>query len=280
MSPACCAPASATAPATRLATTLPGASVANTICDSFPTPLTGLRSVSPSARMASTATSIATATATSGCHSGSANMGPSTAQHSTVLAARPHIHQAAGIGLHLPSLGVELVPASARGAYLSEPPPARCRTQATAYEPASSNRLVRLSPSMTARLTQSTHPLAPVCQSVMGPGAQPAARTTGPSHAYPTSAPASIDSVVRGPMIMPCPTYPNAGTISQPQAAAACTPSQSNTGKWPSEGTRLLRTVSAIATPMLHSSMAQVRGHCAELLASLSSASWGRPEWH
>ncbi len=32
MSPACCAPASATAPATRLATTLPGAMPANTTC--------------------------------------------------------------------------------------------------------------------------------------------------------------------------------------------------------------------------------------------------------
>ena len=49
----------------------------------------------------------------------------------------------------------------------------------------SSDREAALSPSMTARLTQMTHPLAPSRQSVMAPGAQPRARATGPSAAYP-----------------------------------------------------------------------------------------------
>ena len=39
------------------------------------------------------------------------------------------------------------------------------------------------SPSMTARLTQMTHPLAPSRQSMMGPGAQPRERAIGPSTA-------------------------------------------------------------------------------------------------
>lgn len=39
---------------------------------------------------------------------------------------------------------------------------------------------VTLSPSMMASDTHNTQPAAPVCQSVMGPGAQPRARATGP----------------------------------------------------------------------------------------------------
>lgn len=42
-----------------------------------------------------------------------------------------------------------------------------------AEEMTSSDRLVRLSPSMMARETQRIHPVAPVFQSLIGPGAQP-----------------------------------------------------------------------------------------------------------
>ena len=51
----------------------------------------------------------------------------------------------------------------------------------------SSEREVRLSPSMMAREIQRTHPVAPVFQSPMGPGAHPLCRATGPSNPYPMS---------------------------------------------------------------------------------------------
>mmetsp|Transcript_12126 Transcript_12126/g.48812 ORF Transcript_12126/g.48812 Transcript_12126/m.48812 type:complete len:281 (+) Transcript_12126:1212-2054(+) len=65
MSPACAAPASATAPATRFGTTRPGATNAKTTWAILPTPDTGLRSVWPSALMARAPTTPAHATATS-----------------------------------------------------------------------------------------------------------------------------------------------------------------------------------------------------------------------
>ena len=65
-SPACMAPASAIAPATRLLTRLPGATPANASCRSLAIALTGFRSVSPNARTASTDTGAPNTTATSG----------------------------------------------------------------------------------------------------------------------------------------------------------------------------------------------------------------------
>lgn len=52
-------------------------------------------------------------------------------------------------------------------------------------EMTSSDRLVRLSPSMMARDTQRIHPVAPVFQSIIAPGAHPLARAYGPSMPYP-----------------------------------------------------------------------------------------------
>lgn len=49
----------------------------------------------------------------------------------------------------------------------------------------SREREVRLSPSMIARETHSTQPVAPVFQSPMGPGAHPLYRAKGPRIPYP-----------------------------------------------------------------------------------------------
>jgi hypothetical protein len=95
-SPACMAPASARAPATMLATTCPGATSAKTICESLPTPETGLRSVCPKARTASTATKHESATAKTTCHAGRANIGETTATHSASAAPMPQSHQLVG----------------------------------------------------------------------------------------------------------------------------------------------------------------------------------------
>lgn len=48
-----------------------------------------------------------------------------------------------------------------------------------------SDRLVRLSPSMMARETHRIHPVAPVFQSIISPGAHPFARAYGPRMPYP-----------------------------------------------------------------------------------------------
>ena len=51
----------------------------------------------------------------------------------------------------------------------------------------SSEREVRLSPSMIARETHSTQPVAPVFQSPIGPGAHPLYRAKGPRIPYPAN---------------------------------------------------------------------------------------------
>ncbi len=83
-------------------------------CDSLPTPDTGLRSVCPSARTASTATRIAITTPASGSYTLSPSSGTSTAVHSAVDTARPAPHQSAGIARHAPvrpfSSGCSLLP--------------------------------------------------------------------------------------------------------------------------------------------------------------------------
>lgn len=91
-SPAAIAPASATAPATKLATRFPGATTANSNCDTFPIPETGLRSVSPRARIANTATSNENKTAKAGCHGGIANMGVNIPVHTSEATTRPGSH--------------------------------------------------------------------------------------------------------------------------------------------------------------------------------------------
>lgn len=51
----------------------------------------------------------------------------------------------------------------------------------------SKEREVRLSPSMMAREIHNTHPVAPLFQSPMGPGAHPLCLAKGPSIPYPAS---------------------------------------------------------------------------------------------
>mmetsp|Transcript_46441 Transcript_46441/g.98477 ORF Transcript_46441/g.98477 Transcript_46441/m.98477 type:complete len:207 (+) Transcript_46441:323-943(+) len=92
MSPAPIAPASATAPATRFATTFPGETSAKRSWDTFPIPETGLRSVSPRARTARTATRREKRMAIDGSRGGMSNMGERTAVQSVDATRRPGSH--------------------------------------------------------------------------------------------------------------------------------------------------------------------------------------------
>lgn len=65
--------------------------------DSFPTPLTGFKSVSPRALTAKTATSPARTTAASGSYAGMCSIGESTAVQNSAETVRPDIHHLAGI---------------------------------------------------------------------------------------------------------------------------------------------------------------------------------------
>ena len=62
-------------------------------CDSLPTPLTGFRSVWPSALTASTATSSASTTAASGSYTRMCSSGVMTAVQKAAERARPPAHQ-------------------------------------------------------------------------------------------------------------------------------------------------------------------------------------------
>src|ERR1700760_984889 len=60
---------------------------------------------------------------------------------------------------------------------------------------------------MIARLIHTIQPLLPFAQSSVGPGAHPRDLASGERIPYPTTAPNSIEKVVWGPMMIPCPTY-------------------------------------------------------------------------
>mmetsp|Transcript_115787 Transcript_115787/g.327508 ORF Transcript_115787/g.327508 Transcript_115787/m.327508 type:complete len:239 (+) Transcript_115787:539-1255(+) len=208
-SPACIAPASANAPATMFVTTWPGATRAKMICENFPTPLTGLRSVCPSALTARTEIRHETATASATCQTGMANIGEMTATARTVAANMPPPHHDSGTNCNggatsraspLLSASISLSEATSNQAA------GALRRSGTNWRKDVKKKDVRASASIRPIATHSTQPWAPPSHAPTGPGAQPFALAMGPSTAHAVIAPPSIENAGRGPMIIPCPT--------------------------------------------------------------------------
>lgn len=73
----------------------------------------------------------------------------------------------------------------------------------------------------------------------------------------PTTAPASIEKAVLGPMIMPCPMYPIEGVTSHPQSVTTLIPSHVAMGKLCMAGIQDASSVYTLAAAKDHSSAFQ-----------------------
>mmetsp|Transcript_5581 Transcript_5581/g.10798 ORF Transcript_5581/g.10798 Transcript_5581/m.10798 type:complete len:311 (+) Transcript_5581:1131-2063(+) len=235
MSPAPIAPASATAPATRLATMFPGETMAKRIWDTFPMPDTGLRSVSPRARTARTATRMEKRTAMAGSRGGMSNMGERMAVQRRDARRRPGSHVCHVICC---SGGAGSSSSSTRWLPSFDDLIVWSRTFADSNDSDTAE-----SASMIAKDTHSNQPRAPVPTSLIGPVAHPSALAMGANMPQPTMVPNSMDTAVLGPMMRPCPKYEGLGCRVHDQAVSAGTPRYVPKGMFLKIGTKFPKSV-------------------------------------